>query len=150
MILIDKQFELEEYEEVFINRLPANKLLEIKGFSKIIADFIVENGLIDVKSLTYINSNFFINSESLDLYIKMVDYEDSFFPVGTIVISRISFPGNERNKLGSKIYNMLKNEGKKYAYKYIAIEQTNSNSSAFAKAMGMAAHNNERNFIAEI
>lgn len=63
----------------------------------------------------------------------------------TLVIARISFK-KRRIGHGRSLLNFLAHQSIKYNYDYIAIEQTNNNSSAFAKKLGFEEID-EKNWI---
>ena len=60
----------------------------------------------------------------------------------TLVIARISFQ-KTRAGHGSSLLAFLAEQSKKYVYEHIVIEQTNENSSSFAKKMGFKKVNEE-------
>lgn len=84
----------------------------------------------------------------VDLYLRIRRVE-SRFPPDCLIIARLGF-NKEQIGHGTHFLNFLTGIARKYDFKHIGIESTNSKSSAFAKKLGFYSIDGENYAIATI
>ncbi len=82
------------------------------------------------------------------LYFRLVDKSGGLWKADTFVIARISFR-KERTGLGTHLLQFLSELVRVYEFRYIGIESTNENSTAFANKFGFSPID-EYNYVISI
>ncbi len=84
-----------------------------------------------------------------DLYIRLFGRPDELWPRERLVLARITFL-EQRAGHGRTLVNRLVELAPLLGYRYIGIESTNDNSSAFAKRLGFTSCPQGCNWLADI
>lgn len=88
-------------------------------------------------------------TKQYDLYIRLFGGPDDFWPRERLVLARIIFL-EERAGHGRALMSLLIELAPLLGYRYIGIESTNPNSSAFALRLGFTPDEHGHNWIADI
>ena len=84
-----------------------------------------------------------------DLYVRLFGRPDGFWPRERLVVARIAFL-EQRAGHGRALIRLLVERAPLLGYRYIGIESTNDNSSAFAKSLGFTPCPQGRDWLADI
>lgn len=88
-------------------------------------------------------------TKQYDLYLRLFGRPDEFWPRERLVLARITFL-ETRVGHGRALISRLVELAPLLGYRYIGIESTNPNSSAFAQRLGFTPDEPGRNWIADI
>lgn len=122
-------------------------LEEVRDFAE--KELNVDSELVDFAAF---NKNIIAQEEDFDFYLRLINVDTADYKKGTLVIARIGFL-KKRQGFGSKLVSRLIKAGGECGYKYLALEQANPQSKAFAIKMGMkdiSETKDGRNFEMEI